>query len=141
MSQTLNDSLDQAIARRLPVQVVPGEVVAVRPAQLECDVQPDNGDAPLLGVALINGIYPALGAQAWVGLIENRRTDTFLIGADPVAHFQLTTEKESLHALLKDLIAEVRQLKFNTNVGATLALITDPAWVLLAARVDKLLLP
>lgn len=138
----LKDTLEQFIAQRLPpVQVMPGTVLAVRPAEQECDVARDDEGADLLGVALLNGIYPAVGAQVLVGLVENRVTDTFLIAADTVTHFQLATERESLHTLLKDLVAEVRALKFTTNMGPTIALITDAKWAALGARIDNLLLP
>lgn len=137
----LKDALDEWIAQRLPVVVVPGTVTAVRPADEVCDVQPDNEDALVTDVALLNGIFPAVGAQALIGRVENRPTDTFLISADAVTHFRIKTEEESLHALLKDLVAAVRALKFTTNAGPTIALITDPHWVALDARIDNLLLP
>lgn len=138
---TLKDSLERFLADRIPVQVVAGTVTAVRPAEQECDVQPDSEDAELLGVALLNGIYPAVGAQVLVGLVGNLVTDTFLIAADRVTHFQLATEQESLHTLLKDFVAAVRRLVFTTNVGPTIQLVTDPEWAALAARIDTLLLP
>lgn len=137
----LKDALDEWISQRLPVVIVPGTVTAVRVADEVCDVQPDNDDALVTDVALLNGIFPAEGAQVLIGRVENRPTDTFLISADKVTHFRLKTEQESLHTLLKDLIAEVRALKFTTNAGPTIALITDLKWVALAARVDTLLLP
>jgi hypothetical protein len=138
----LVDSLERFLAQRLPpVQVMPGTVLEVRAADQECDVARDDEGADLLGVALLNGIYPAVGAQVLVGLVENRVTDTFLIAADTVTHFQLATEQESLHTLLKDLVAEVRALKFTTNMGPTIALITDAKWAALSARIDNLLLP
>lgn len=146
MSEILKDSLERFIGQRTPVQVLSGTVQAVRPAELECDVftgddDDENQEPDLLGVALANGIYPAVGAQVLVGLIENRRDDTFLIAADTVTHFQLTTETESLHTLLKDLVAAVRRMVFTTNAGPTIQLVTDAEWAGLTARIDNLLLP
>jgi hypothetical protein len=137
----LKQALDEWVAQRVPVVVVPGTVTAVRMAEEVCDVQPENGDALVTDVVLGNGIFPAEGAQVLIGRVENRPTDTFLISADTVTHFRLATEQESLHTLLKDLIAEVRALKFTTNAGPTIALITDLNWQVLATRVDNLLLP
>lgn len=137
----LKDALDEWITKRLPVVIVPGTVTAVRVADEVCDVQPENEDALVEDVALLNGIFPAVGAQVLIGRVENRPTDTFLIAADAVTHFRLKTQQESFHTLLKDLIAEVRALKFTTNAGPTIALITDPKWALLDARIDNLLLP
>lgn len=121
--------------------ILPGVVTAVRPDEDTCDVQPDNDGAVLLDVALLGGVYPAVGAQVLVGLIENRLTDTFLVTADTITHYRLATEDESLHTLLKDIISAVRALKFATNQGPTIRLITDLDWVALDARIDKLLLP
>ncbi len=139
MSSEVKDSLQRIVGQQ--ALVLPGVVTAVDAAAGTCDVQPDNGDAEMLDVALLNGVYPAQGAQVLVGLIENRATDAFLISADKVTHYQFVTESENLHTLLKDFIAEVRRLKFTTNAGPTIALVTDPAWALLDSRIDNFLLP
>jgi len=135
----IKDAMERLSGQR--ALILPGVVTAVRPEEDTCDVQPDNDGAELLDVALLGGMYPAVGAQVLVGLIENRLTDTFLVTADTITHYRLATEEESLHTLLKDIIAEVRALKFTTNAGPTIALVTDQQWALLDARVDKLLLP
>ena len=140
MSQ-LKEGFERLFNSQIPVSVIGGVVTAVRPEEDTCDVQPDSDDAEVHDVALLNGIYPAVGAQVLIGLVENRLVDTFLISADQVTHFRYTTEKESLHTLLTDLVAEVRRLKFATNAGPTVQLLTDPAWALLASRIDNLLLP
>ncbi|GAA4349785.1 hypothetical protein GCM10023185_06790 [Hymenobacter saemangeumensis] len=139
MSSEINDIIGRMTGQK--ALILPGEVLAVDADAGTCDVRPDNGDADLLDVALLNGVYPAEGAQVLVGLIENRRTDTFLVAADKITHYQLATENESLHTLLKDIVAEVRGLKFSTNAGPTIALLTDPNWLALNDRIDNLLLP
>ena len=116
-----------------------------------CDVQPADENAPELldvqlravddGTATGFVLWPVVGSSVLVGLIENDPNNCVVLAVSQVEKFTLSTATESLHALLKDLVAEVRKLKFNTNSGATLALITDPAWVLLDSRIDHLLLP
>lgn len=148
---SLRDVMIQLIREQVPMMVVPATVLRVDKAAAVCDLQPVEQDAPeLLDVrlrAVDNGTatglisWPAVGSVVLVGLIDNDLNTAFVAACSEVEGFTLSTEKESLHTLLTDLVAEVRRLKFATNAGPTVQLLTDPAWALLASRIDNLLLP
>ncbi|AHJ98927.1 hypothetical protein [Hymenobacter swuensis] len=137
----IKESLERLMNGQIPVSVIGGVVTAVRPDEDTCDVQPDSDDAEVFDVALLNGIYPAVGAQVLIGLVENRLVDTFLISADKVTHFRFTTEQESLLTLQRDLLDELVKLTVTTPAGPSGPPINAPALLALKARFDNLLLP
>jgi hypothetical protein len=147
----MRDELARFIDTRIPTQVVGGTVVRVDKARALCDVQPaDTGAPELLDVqlrAVDDGstagfvLWPVVGSPVLVGLIDNDPNNCVVVAVSQVERLTLATQDENLHSLLKDIIAEVRALKFTTNAGPTIALVTDPKWALLDARIDKLLLP
>ena len=148
---SLREQMLGMIRAEIPTQVVGGTVVRVDKARALCDVQPSDEGAPLLldvqlravddGTATGFVLWPVVKSPVLVGLIENDPNNCVLLSVSQVEAFTLSTATESLHTLLKDLIAEIRALKFTTNAGPTIALITDPKWALLDARIDNLFLP
>lgn len=115
----VKEAFERMMNSQIPVSVIGGVVTAVRPEEDTCDVRPDSDDAEVFDVALLNGIYPAVGAQVLIGLVENRLVDTFLISADKVTHFRLATQQESLLTLLQDLITALKQQTYSNGGGVT----------------------
>lgn len=138
---TVKEAMDRLIGGQIPVAVIGGVVTAVRPAEDTCDVQPDSDDALVYDVTLLNGIYPAVGAQVLIGLVENRLVDTFLISADKVTHFRFTTKQESLLTLQRDFIDELVKLTVTTPAGPSGPPINAAGLLAIKARFDNLLLP
>ena len=146
---TVREEIQRMIRSEIPTQALLGTVLSVDKAKGVCDVQPAEAGAPvLLDVALraVEGaggfvLWPKEGSFVVVALVDNDRNHCYVAMVSEVEGLTLASATENLHTLLKDVIAEVRKLKFNTNSGATLALITDPAWAALSSRVDKLLIP
>ncbi|MCB2379794.1 hypothetical protein LGH70_19515 [Hymenobacter sp. BT635] len=134
----LKDEFERMVNGQIPVAVISGTVTAVRPEEDTCDVQPDNGDALVLDVALLNGIYPAVGAEVLIGLVENRLVDTFLISADKVTHFRLATEQESFLTWAQDVLQAIMQLTVTTGTGQSGPPINLPAFQQLAQRLPNL---
>jgi len=121
-----------------PITVLSGVVTQVRPDEDTCDVLPDNGNAEMLDVALLNGIYPAEGAQVLVGAVEGRRTDAFLISADRITHYRMATEKEDALRWLLDLLTALRKLTVTTPAGPSGVPINLAEFEALAQRLQNL---
>ncbi|GGF22211.1 hypothetical protein [Hymenobacter cavernae] len=136
---SVKDLFEQMVNSQIPVSVISGIVTAVRPDEDTCDVQPQSADAEVFDVALLNGIYPAVGAEVLIGLVENRLVDTFLISADKITHYRLATEQESLLTVLQDLIKLIQAMVFTTNSGPTIKLLNSAQFDLLAKRLPNLL--
>ena len=144
MRQQLADFIDS----RIPTQVVGGTVLRVDKGRAVCDVQPADTAAPELldvqmravddGTATGFVLWPVVGSPVLVGLIDNDANHCVVLGVSKVESLTLATATENLHTLLHDIIAEVRALKFATNAGPTIALLTDPKWAALDARIDNL---
>lgn len=135
---TIKESLERILGTQIPVSVISGTVTAVRPEEDTCDVQPESDDAEVFDVALLNGIYPAVGAQVLIGLVENRLTDTFLISADKVIHFRLATEQENMLTYMQDLLTAIMQLTVPTPAGPSGVPINLPQFQQLAQRLPNL---
>lgn len=140
MSGEIKEAMERMMNNQIPVSIISGIVTAVRPEEDTCDVQPDNDDAEVHDVALLNGIYPAVGAQVLIGLVENRLVDTFLISADKVTHFRLATEQESLLPILQDLVAAIMELTVTTPAGPSGVPINLVKFRALAQRLPNLLI-
>ena len=146
---TLRDQIQQMIRGEIPNQALLGTVRSVDRAQGVCDVQPAEAGAPVLydvslrAVAGTGGfvLWPKPGSFVVVALVDNDPNHCYVAMVSEVEQFTLSTGTENLHTLLKDIVAEVRALKFTTNAGPTIALITDPKWALLDARINNLLAP
>jgi hypothetical protein len=113
-------------------------VLAVQPGDLTCDVRPDSGDADLLAVMLNTGLVPPVGAQVLVGVVENCRTDAFLLATDRVAHYYLATEQDSLLAWGRRLLDELGRLTVPTGTGPSGIPINKPALDQLKLDLDHL---
>ena len=129
---------------------IAAEVLEVDLAELTVDVLPLDGGAEIFGVRLRaaidedrNGlvVVPTKGSTVLVSAINDNWNSAYVAMVSTVQKMILSTEQESLHTLLKDIVAEVRALKFATNTGPTVALLTDPQWLLLSDRIDNLLAP
>ncbi|OON67809.1 hypothetical protein [Hymenobacter sp. CRA2] len=136
---SIKEALEQLTGNMLPVAVLAGTVTAVRPADRECDVQPDNDDAELLDVALLSGVYPAVGSPVLVGLIENRRTDAFLLSAERVTHLRVATERENLLTWTRDFLDELLRLTVSTPLGPSGPPLNAAPLTVLKNRLDNLL--
>ena len=136
----VKEAFERLLNSQIPVSVIGGVVTAVRPQEDTCDVLPDSEDAEVFDVALLNGIYPAVGAQVLIGLVENRLADTFLISADKVTHFRLATEQESLLTLLRDLLTALKQQTYSNGGGLTGFANNLAAFEALEQRLPNLLL-
>ncbi|MCK0202771.1 hypothetical protein MWN41_07030, partial [Ornithobacterium rhinotracheale] len=53
--------------------------------------------------------------------------------------FLLRKENETLKALMADLIAAIKRMKFTTNTGSTIKLINEPEFTALEKRFNNLL--
>lgn len=69
----LKDALARLTGEYVEISALAGTVTAVDVAQDTCDVQPDNDDALLHDVQLLNGIYPAVGSPVLVGFVSTLR--------------------------------------------------------------------
>ncbi|TGE23558.1 hypothetical protein [Hymenobacter metallicola] len=134
----LKEQFERLMNGQIPVAVISGTVVAVRPDEDTCDVQPNSDDAVVFDVALLNGIYPAEGAEVLIGLVENRLVDTFLIAADKVTHYRLATEQENFLTWAQDFLQAIMQLTVTTPAGPSGVPINLPAFQQLAERLPNL---
>ncbi len=137
----IREILEQFTDSRLPVSIIAGEVVAVHQSDLTCDVRPESGDADLLAVMLNTGLVPPVGAQVLVGVVENRRTDTFLLATDRVAHYYLATQQDSLYAWCQRLLDALMALTVPTGTGPSGIPINIDKLTALKTDLDKLFIP
>jgi hypothetical protein len=134
----IREALQQLALSRVPVSIIGGTVLAVQADDLTCDVRPDSGDADLLAVMLNTGLVPPVGAQVLVGVVENCRTDAFLLATDRVAHYYLATEQDSLLAWGRRLLDELGRLTVPTGTGPSGIPINKPALDQLKLDLDHL---
>lgn len=134
----IREALEQLALSRMPVSIIGGRVLAVQASDLTCDVRPDSGDADLLAVMLNTGLVPPVGAQVLVGVVENCRTDAFLLATDRVAHYYLATEQDSLLAWCQDLLTALGRLTVSTGTGPSGIPINADAFNTLKQRLDHL---
>lgn len=121
-----------------PVSIVSGTVTAVRAADEACDVQLDNDGPELPDVALLGGLYPAVGSPALVGLVEGRLTDAFLLAADELTHIQLATQQESFLTWAEDFIDELLRTTVTTPAGISGPPVNTPQLLALKNRLPNL---
>jgi hypothetical protein len=129
LTEAFRSALVRTMQGLVPVQVVPGTVLAIDRAAACIDVQPlDETAAPFLDVRLravddgqATGFiqWPKEGSDVLVGLINNDRNTAFMVAASQVETFTLSSADESLLTWLQDLVKQIQQLQLLSNYGAT----------------------
>jgi hypothetical protein len=146
---SLRETIQQMIRGEIPTQAMLGTVLSVDRTKAVCDVQPAEAGAPVLyDVALraVEGsggfiLWPKVKSFVLVGLVDNDPNHTYVAMVSEVDKLTLATGNENLHTLLTDMVAAVRGLKFTTNAGPTITLLTDAQWAAFTPRINNLLLP
>lgn len=143
MSERIQQLLKQLTAG--PQQIVSGTVTAVDKVAMTCDVAPDDEGAEFVGVRLRSVvdegrdgfmIFPKEGSSVTLLLLDKHTT--LVVQYSAVEVYSIRSEKESLKALLSDLLDGIGQMAFATNQGPTIRLINEPTFVRLKQRLDDL---
>ncbi|MCK0202665.1 hypothetical protein MWN41_06485 [Ornithobacterium rhinotracheale] len=136
------------------------EVVSVNAENHTADLKPLDGSSPiddayLMAEGKAGGIYaePAVGSLVCAVFIS--KEIAVVVGNSELKEFQikikqtelkidhsgflLRKENETLKALMADLIATIKRMKFTTNTGSTIKLINEPEFTALEKRFNNLL--
>ncbi|MDX2304606.1 MAG: hypothetical protein NW226_17490 [Microscillaceae bacterium] len=98
---TASDSLWELMKDRVPMQVFSVKILEVDKSNHVCKVEPTDGRPVIYGVRLcaiedaIDNkivIYPKVESLGLVSLIENRKTEAFLLAVSEVESFELKAE-------------------------------------------------
>ncbi len=145
MSERAVDLFGKLVGRSQTQSVIPGTVTAVDLAALTCAVQPDDGGAELLGVRLrpvLDGVdngllvVPAEGSAVVVLMLDAHTG--LLTSTSAVQLYSVRTERESLKAVLSDLLDAVRQLTVPTPAGPSGVPINTADFGALQTRLNNL---
>ena len=121
-----------------------GTVVSVDRGNNTCTV--DDDGAQYYGVRLL----PVVGANkgflsipkinSMVLCVKIEDSDEWMVAAGTeIEKIQVVINGENIYTLASDLIKAIRAMKFTTNTGPTIALVNDPDFVALQARIDKIM--
>ncbi|MRJ11390.1 hypothetical protein EDL98_09955 [Ornithobacterium rhinotracheale] len=149
--------LDQNIKKRIATQVQWVIISAVDWENKTCEAKGLHDDLDFhevhLGLGSVN-FKPKVNSKALIGLIENNSAKPYLILAEDLESIEFKTgetelkitngfllrkENETLKALMADLIAAIKRMKFTTNTGSTIKLINEPEFTALEKRFNNLL--
>lgn len=143
--------IQKLITEQLPVQMFPATVKTVNKAEAVIDVQPLDEQMPEVFDVRLRAVdddtatgliqWPAPGTVVIIGLIGNDINTAFMVGASELESITISTGKESLHDLLKDLIEAIMQLTVTTPAGISGVPINLTAFQSLAQRLPLLLTP
>jgi hypothetical protein len=135
-------------------------VDSVNEAKKNCDLSPIDGSAPIYDVPLnahvaVNGLYhyPKAGSYVLVVFVNKHNAvlcnvselDKMVLQIGSVQlkiddnGFVLKKQNESLKALMADLLAAIKAMRFTTNQGPTINLINRVDFELLETRFNNLL--
>ena len=161
--ERIRQAMIDMASRHGPAQVITGTVIDVDEGEGTCTVNSVD-DREIVEVRLratINAqekkgwiLIPAVNSEVLLGNIENG-TEWCILMVSVISKirsevnstvfeidgqkFQLSNDRESLSALIGDLIGAIRQMVFTTNVGPTIELVNDPAFQALQTRFNNLL--
>uniref|UniRef100_UPI0039A45169 hypothetical protein n=1 Tax=Ornithobacterium rhinotracheale TaxID=28251 RepID=UPI0039A45169 len=152
-----NELLDQNIKKRIATQVQWVSITEVDWEDKSCTAKGLYDDLEFhevqLGLGATN-FKPKVGSVALVGLVENNPAKPYLILAEELESIELKSgeteikisegfllrkENETLKALMTDLIATIKRMKFTTNTGSTIKLVNEAEFTALEKRFNNLL--
>ena len=103
MDKTLKDLINNLVKDQIPKQVFSVKVQSVDKTKNTCSVLPEDGRPELYGVRLMAVvdsvdnklvIYPKVESIALVCLIENEKTEAYLLAVSEVESFHLKVQNE-----------------------------------------------
>ncbi|WP_400192821.1 hypothetical protein [Hymenobacter sp. B81] len=143
MSDKVRRLLNELVPQ--PKRYIEGVVKSVSLDDLTCEVEPADGGAELVDVRLrsvIDGgqdgflMIPVVGSDVTVAMLDEDTCFVTQYGA--IQLYSIRTERESLKAVLDDLLDAIGRMVFATNQGPTVELVNAPEFVAIKQRLNAL---